>query len=259
MLGEHATRAHAGTRHISHGEHAPLAYSASRSLSRSLTSALRSSLPSISFPHHFLASFCRAQMLSARTCFYFASSAPSVPRGIPFFFISLSWSRDFYLFLQQSLERFFVAFYVVLFFAHLRPYTRHACFCSDFLSCFLFYLFCYSFPSWFSIHRLLHFLPFTFLFSLPSVRYLIRMHLMYFFFWRFYPWFIFWRVKYIFLADLNLLLGFVVICRECSTAILKGEIACALLPCCYYITARRSCALHTLVHICTECYYKHIA
>lgn len=164
MLGEHATRAHAGTRHISHGEHAPLAYSASRSLSQSLTPALRFSLPSISFPHHFLASFCRAQMHSARTCFYFASSAPSVPRGIPFF-ISLSRSRDFIFFLQRSLERFFVAFYVVLFVTHLRLYTRHACFCSDFLSCFLFYLFYYSFCSWSSIHRLLYFLPFTFLSS----------------------------------------------------------------------------------------------
>lgn len=41
MLGEHVTRAHAGTRHVSHGEHAPLAYSVSRSLSQSLTPALR--------------------------------------------------------------------------------------------------------------------------------------------------------------------------------------------------------------------------
>lgn len=38
---EHVTRAHAGTRHVSHGEHAPLAYFASRFLPRFLTPALR--------------------------------------------------------------------------------------------------------------------------------------------------------------------------------------------------------------------------
>lgn len=40
MFGEHVTRAHAGTRHVSHGEHAPLAYLASRFLPRFLTPAL---------------------------------------------------------------------------------------------------------------------------------------------------------------------------------------------------------------------------
>jgi len=41
----------------------------------------------------------------------------------------------------------------------------------------------------------------------------------------------------------------VAICRECSTAILKGEIARALLPCCNYITARRSRTLHTCTYM----------
>lgn len=52
MAGEHVSRAHAGTRHVSHGEHAPLSRSASRSLPRSLTPALRFSLStSLSFSH----------------------------------------------------------------------------------------------------------------------------------------------------------------------------------------------------------------
>lgn len=58
---EHVTRAHAGTRHVSHEEHAPLAYFASRSLSQFLTPALRFfptflSFFSLCFTHNFLLS-----------------------------------------------------------------------------------------------------------------------------------------------------------------------------------------------------------
>lgn len=64
MFGEHVTGAHAGTRHVSHEEHAPLAYFASRSLPRLLTPAPCFSTTSL-FPFFFSILFVSlAQFLS---------------------------------------------------------------------------------------------------------------------------------------------------------------------------------------------------
>lgn len=83
---EHVTRAHAGTRHVSHEEHAPLAYFASRSLSQFLTPALRffpTFLSFFLFVSHTISFFllssvsffssCQIQMYSVLIRSYFAS------------------------------------------------------------------------------------------------------------------------------------------------------------------------------------------
>lgn len=107
MLGEHVTRAHAGTRHVSHGEHAPLAYSVSRSLSQSVTPALPSS-PSLS-----------------PSCYTFPSSY--LLFHLLFFFISIKSGSSthrphflqfhiFYSFYFATLSLFFILFVLSYFF-----------------------------------------------------------------------------------------------------------------------------------------------
>lgn len=106
MLDEHVTRAHAGTRHISHGEHAPLAYSVSRSLFESRTPALRFS-PSL-FCHKFSLFY-----LPFFPFFLFLSHAQIHSAPIH--------SRQFCIFLSlysATLSPFFV-YLVVLFFSYV--------------------------------------------------------------------------------------------------------------------------------------------
>lgn len=111
---EHVTRAHAGTRHVSHEEHAPLAYFASRSLSQFLTPALRFfptflSFFSLCFTHNFLlSSFFRffffssrqIQMYSVLIRSYFASSLLSLFAAVLFvifpYVVILSLFQIFY-------------------------------------------------------------------------------------------------------------------------------------------------------------------
>lgn len=109
---EHVTRAHAGTRHVSHEEHAPLAYFASRSLSQFLTPALRFfptflSFFSLYFTHNFLLSSffrffssCQIQMYSVLIRSYFASSLFSLFTAVLFvifpYVVILSLFQIFY-------------------------------------------------------------------------------------------------------------------------------------------------------------------
>lgn len=109
MLGEHVTRAHAGTRHVSHGEHAPLAYSVSRSLSQSLTPAFRFS-PSLSpscYIFFFLSPFLSLFYLHQIRLEYNPPSFPPISHFLLFlfchfisFFSRILWS---YFFLQRLL------------------------------------------------------------------------------------------------------------------------------------------------------------
>lgn len=80
MVGEHVSRAHAGTRHVSHGEHAPLSHSASCSLPRSLTPAFRFSLSLSLFPSLF-AIFLVPSCSSSSSTFSFLYQAQCVLRS----------------------------------------------------------------------------------------------------------------------------------------------------------------------------------
>lgn len=110
---EHVTRAHAGTRHVSHEEHAPLAYFASRSLSQFLTPALRffpTFLSFFLFVSHTISFFllssvsffssCQIQMYSVLIRSYFASSLLSLFAAVLFvifpYVVILSLFQIFY-------------------------------------------------------------------------------------------------------------------------------------------------------------------
>lgn len=99
---EHVTRAHAGTRHVSHEEHAPLAYFASRSLSRFLTPALRffpTFLSFFLFVSHTISSFL---LSSVSFFFFFLSNSNVLCSHSPLFriFSSLFIRRSFICYLS---------------------------------------------------------------------------------------------------------------------------------------------------------------
>lgn len=117
MLGEHVTRAHAGTRHVSHGKHAPLAYSMSRSLSESLTPALHSPhlyLPFVTFSSFYLLSFFYLSQIHSDVSFpfNFASSTLSI---FPLYLFSFLVSCDL-IFSSNEIVSFSYFSYFVSFF-----------------------------------------------------------------------------------------------------------------------------------------------
>lgn len=137
MLGEHVTRAHAGTRHVSHGEHAPLAYSVSRSLSQSLTPAFRSS-PCLSLSCYiffFLSLFLSLFYLYQIRLEYNPPSCPPI--------------SDFLLFLFCH---FLFAYLMVLFFLATVINFAFFIFClTIYIILFLFIIVIFSFSLVFSI------------------------------------------------------------------------------------------------------------
>ena len=102
---EHVTWAHAGTRHVSHGEHAPLAYFASRSLPWFLT-------PSLCF---FSIFFSLSFLSLSHTSFYFLPSLPSFFYQIQMYsaliFFASIYHHLLFLFIPVS---FFYLLYILI-------------------------------------------------------------------------------------------------------------------------------------------------
>lgn len=117
MLDEHVTRAHAGTRHVSHGEHAPLAYSVSRSLSQSLTPAFRSSryLSPSCYIFFFLSLFLSLFYLYQIRLEYNPPSFPPISHFLFFLFRAPVISFAFFIFCLTIYIILFCIYYCYFF------------------------------------------------------------------------------------------------------------------------------------------------
>lgn len=96
---EHVTRAHAGTRHVSHEEHAPLAYFASRSLSQFLTPALR-----------FFPTFLSFFLFVSHTISFFLLSSVSFFSSCQIQIVLCSHSLLFRIFSSLFIRRGFICY-----------------------------------------------------------------------------------------------------------------------------------------------------